>query len=223
MNRFALIAAAALLLCPLGCDGDVVSETPADDDTADLVNEPPAYPQLSIYPDSPLSSDSLKASIDNYDDDPDGDILVYTYTWLRNDVVVAELTTAVVEPEDTARDQTWTVEVIATDGEFTTPVAHASAVILNTPPGAPTDVAVEPAEPTTDDDLSCVADLTEVDYDDDPLTSTFRWFCDFNETTEIGEVVAASQTATGEAWYCEITISDGAGTATATSGAVEIL
>ena len=223
MNRFAAIAAAALLFA-LGCDGEVDAEVPADDDTADDdVNEPPAYPQVSIYPDSPLSSDQLKAAIANYDDDPDGDILTYTYTWLRDDVVLPDLTDAVVEAVDTARDETWTVEVIATDGEFTTPVAHATTVILNTPPGAPTDVAVERTEPTADDDLTCVADLTGLDYDDDPLTSSFRWFSDFNETEHTDETVAAENTATGEAWYCEMTISDGEAIATATSAAVEIL
>ena len=197
----------ALLALAPACSDDGDDDTQADDDTVEQ-NLPPEQPQVSIYPESPIPTDELWASIDNFDDDPNGDELAYSYTWKRDSEVLSELTTAYVASEHTAKGEAWIVNIVATDGEYTTAPGGATTLIGNTPPTLPTDVAIDPAEPTTDDALTCTGVVTETDLDGDPIEASFRWYLNDFVHGATTEILAAEQTDPGQQWECEIVVSD---------------
>jgi len=198
----------ALLAAATACDSDEGDDdTAADDDTV-AENRPPEQPQVTIYPDDPIPTDELWASIDNFNDDPDGDELAYTYTWKRDGEVLAELTTAYVAPDHTAKGEAWIVNIVAADAEYTTAPGGDTTLIGNTPPTAPSNVAIEPAEPTADDMLTCTGDVVD-DPDGDPQETTFRWYLDGDLHANVAETLAADDTETGQQWECEIVVSDG--------------
>jgi len=205
-----ILAIAALLSGIPACSDDVADDdtSEAGDDDTSVENRPPEQPQVSIYPAAPIGTDQLFASIDNFDDDPDGDELDYAYTWKRDGEVVAELTTAFVDPSYTAKDETWILNIVASDGEYTTAPGGDTTTIGNTPPTAPSDVAIDPAEPTADDALTCTGDVAD-DYDLDPLEITYRWYLEGDLQGGTTETLAADQTESGQQWECEIVVSDG--------------
>jgi hypothetical protein len=83
-------------------------------------------------------------------------------------------------------------------------------------PSAP-EVSLSPASPTElVDDLVCVIDTDSVDPDGNSITYTFSWTVDgvdytgtASTTTESGDTIDASETASGEVWKCTVTPNDG--------------
>lgn len=78
----------------------------------------------------------------------------------------------------------------------------------NTAPGSAT-IAIEPAEPTADDDLSCVIVTEASDPDGDELSYTFSWSVG-GTSAELDEAdISAALTAEGDEWTCSVVASDG--------------
>ncbi len=78
---------------------------------------------------------------------------------------------------------------------------------LNSPPTAP-GITIQPAEPTTDDDLTCVVETPSSDPDGDPITYRTNWTIDGLSTGMETLVVPAAQTRDGEEWTCVVRASD---------------
>ena len=79
---------------------------------------------------------------------------------------------------------------------------------INVPPTTP-EVAIQPAEPTADDDLLCA--ITTPSVDSDLVTYRTRWTQDGVFVKAIGESpsVPAALTSAGEVWACSVRATDG--------------
>ena len=110
--------------------------------------------------------------------DADGDTLTYTFTWRVNGVVRAvrsgpnassSLDLSVAGNGD--KDQTVSVELVASDGTLQSGVVSASAVVVNSAPTV--TVSLSDATPRSNDVL--VATASAQDADADQLTRTYTW------------------------------------------------
>jgi len=80
----------------------------------------------------------------------------------------------------------------------------------NDPPG-PLEMHLEPAEPTTSDDLVIVIDADSIDPDGQPVSLSYavRWYRDDLLTPNSGLTLPSQQTRRGETWRVEIAGWDG--------------
>jgi len=82
-------------------------------------------------------------------------------------------------------------------------------VIVNGAPETP-EVAIEPAQPTTQDNLKAVTLTEPVDPNGDPVTMTYVWLKDGEVQAGIsGSTVGQGLTTRGEEWTVKVTASDG--------------
>jgi hypothetical protein len=91
-------------------------------------NDPPGAAGVAIEPASPADTDDLACTIASPAEDPDGDPLVYTYTWSR-DGVATGFTTPDIAAAETHRDEVWTCAVTATDPDGLSGTGTASVTI----------------------------------------------------------------------------------------------
>ncbi len=80
-------------------------------------------------------------------------------------------------------------------------------------PPVPPEVAIEPANPTTADDLWWVTTTEAFDEDGDAITTFVSWFRDGVPETAWTDHVPAEATQKGEVWEARITVTDGMFTA----------
>ncbi|UCH90239.1 MAG: hypothetical protein JSV49_06275 [Thermoplasmata archaeon] len=83
--------------------------------TFDIVNNKPGGPDAKITPEEPTTKSTLKVSIVNESVDPDGDIVEYDYQWYKNNELVEGLTTTTLSPNETKKDDTWSVRITPWD------------------------------------------------------------------------------------------------------------
>ena len=93
---------------------------------------------------------------------------------------------------------------------FPTQGADASGTTHNVPPTAPV-VHIDPMDPVASDDLHLVFDDGGGDPDDGPgpLSYLIAWYQDGAQRSEVGEDIAAADTARGEIWRVEVRSYDG--------------
>ena len=77
----------------------------------------------------------------------------------------------------------------------------------NAAPSEPS-VTIDPSDPTTTDDLTCVAG-DSVDPNGDTVTYTYSWLSDGSSTGNTTDTVPAADTVLGEVWTCQVIPSDG--------------
>ena len=158
--------------------------------------------------------------------DADGDALTYRYRWLRDGAPVEVggapgagkasgkasegwSDAAAVPAGLVAKGQRWEVEVQASDGEASGPVARAAVAVVNSPPPRPS-VAFREAAPRRGDGLAALVQQPE-DADGDRLTHRFAWFRD-GQPVEAGPEQAQLPRGTarkGQRWKVTVTASDG--------------
>jgi hypothetical protein len=98
------------------------------------------------------------------------------------------------------------------------------AAACNQPPTGP-EVRIEPAEPTTLEDLQVVFDSEPTDPNDDPISIVYAWEvrepggASFVTADFQGETVPAGRTEKGQSWRVTVTVTDGETTAAVTEEA----
>ncbi len=98
----------------------------------DPANQPPSDPTVTILPPTPTSSDDLEC-IASGSVDPDGQVVDYTFDWLR-DGSPTGITVSTVVAADTDRGEEWTCEVTADDGALTSNTISDTVTIGNSAP-----------------------------------------------------------------------------------------
>ena len=78
----------------------------------------------------------------------------------------------------------------------------------NVPPTRP-ELSIEPAAPSTSDDLTCLPSVES--YDLDAVTYRYRWYVNGSFAADLGEKqsVPAALTAPGQTWQCQVRATDG--------------
>ncbi|HEY6101356.1 MAG TPA: hypothetical protein VIW03_18100, partial [Anaeromyxobacter sp.] len=204
LKRNALLAARAV-----ATDGELSG--PAGTAQGRVGDTPPGPLKIALEPASPSRTDPLRARIEVPAVDPDGDPLVYRYTW-KVDGQARNLpaSTSILPPGLFRKHQKVEVEVRAFDGELLGPPARAEVTARNTPPTAPR-VEIGPARPRKGEPLRAVIAAPAEDADGDALAYKFAWkkngspFSAAGDGREIpgGEVVRA------DSFELTVTASDG--------------
>jgi sugar lactone lactonase YvrE len=178
--------------------------------TVTIQNSPPAAANLAITPATPNAGEALTASYTYADADGDAQ-LNSELRWFKNGVEQAGLLGASSVPANvTAKGERWSFSVRPRDGtDFGTPQTSAEVSIANNAPLA-SSLAIQPAQPGTDDNL--VVTYTYADSDGDVESGTeVRWFKNGVEAPAwFGlKTLPASATAKGESWYVTVKPRDG--------------
>ncbi len=169
-----------------------------------VVNGGPTAPVVGITPETPQTNDGLAATMVTPSTDPEGDALTYTYAWARDGVDMGE-PSSTVDAAATAKGESWTVTVAASDGGLTGPAATASVEILNTVPTVES-ATVTPAAPSAHDTLVCTAGAT-ADADGDDVGLSYAWTVNDTVTAETSSSYT-SELNVGDTITCTVTPSD---------------
>ena len=200
-----------------GADGGA-AEGGAGDGAADgeAVNLAPSAPIIQLWPGDATTESALFVDVVGGAVDPEGDGITILYVWRRDGEVQVEWTDAMVMASATAKGETWTVEVSATDGVNESEGVTAMVIIGNAPPEEP-EVELRPATPAPGEALQCALLSPSVDPDGDALSYAVAWQVDgvdFGGATDgelPGDTVPVRTTEAGEAWTCAITATDAEG------------
>ena len=83
-------------------------------------------------------------------------------------------------------------------------------------------IAITPATPGDDDDLTCSIVTEATDPNGDTVTYRYAWMVNGGDAGVSGQTVSAAQTSGGESWTCTVTPNDGVLDGTAASASVTI-
>ncbi len=195
----------SLRLVVAAFDGEV--EGPPATATARVKNSAPTAPQIALKPEHPTVLDDLTCAVAVPARDPDRETPRLRYRWLRDGEPFAASPDQDRLKAGTARHgETWTCEVVASDGELESAPAQARVQVLNSPPAAAGPV-VEPESPRAGQDLICRLQAPALDPDADPVAYAFRWRV--NGKAAPGDQrepwrLPASQIHKGQSFQCEV-------------------
>ena len=171
----------------------------------------------TTYADSELSCGATATDADTED------TLTWSYDWSVDGVSLG-LDQATLSGSFT-KGQSVLCTGTVSDGTDSNSMASTAVVVSNTAPSAP--VAAVNGSATAAEDLLCSLDTAATDIDGDSLSYTVQWFKNgrsFGGSTLSvslsGDSIAASDTAAGDLFSCQIQVSDG--TDTALSAAVNL-
>lgn len=169
-------------------------------------NDLPGEATVEIQPASPVTGDELRVVFLADALDPNDDELTYAYRWQVDGSDVPDITGSTVPAELTAKGQTWSVSVVASDGKGDGPAAGASVVIGNTPPSA-TSASITPSSPSKLDTLSC-AGGGFADADEDPESFDIQWVINGMPSSATGDLVG-TEFSRGDSIACVVFPNDG--------------
>jgi fibronectin type 3 domain-containing protein len=133
----------------------------------------PVVDSVAITPTSPLTNDTLTATVTAHD--PNGDPITLAYQWTRNGVDIAGATASTLNLATAGngnKGDSIAVRVTASDGTLTSAPRTSSAVtVQNSPPTA--TVTLSTHNPSTNAVLTATA--SKADADADTVTLTFVW------------------------------------------------
>lgn len=181
-------------------------------------NEPPSPALFHIEPAEPDTTDDLVAVIDAAALDFEGKPVTHRVRWTSDDgddPVDGETLPA----DRTARGETWTATVIASDGRDDGAPSAASVLVGNAVPEI-AEVAISPGAPDTSTRLTCVYDAS--DGDGDALDAAYEWQVNGGVRAK-SETLDTSKFTEGDDVKCVVVLSDGEASTTAESPVVTIL
>jgi len=180
--------------------------------TLKVRNTAPTRPVVMLDPLEPTALSGVKAKLTTPSTDRDGDAVEYRYLWTVDGVRwPLPASASSIPPGKLKRGQRIELVVTPFDGEVEGAPAEAAGQVDNSSPRPP-KVAVQPGKPSVRDALECVISEPATDPDQEPLTTRFTWKRDGVVVPMAPEqsTVPAGQARHGEAWSCEVTVTDGA-------------
>lgn len=168
-----------------------------------IINSAPEV-VVSVSNETPISTQSVQASVEFYD--ADGDPVEIRYAWFKNGRKVPELQGPDLLADFIKRDEVWRVQVTGFDGEVEGYPDRVDILVQN---GQPTvdSAVIGPEDPDTTMDL--VAVVASSDPDDDPLTNRFVWYVNGEPRAGVtSQVVPADRTSRGQTWQAEVYAAD---------------
>jgi hypothetical protein len=167
---------------------------------------------VTLTPSEPTTLQDLQATVQS--NDLNGDPITLMYAWSVDGVVQDDLTGDTVPAARTARDEQWTVTVVANDGKEDGTSSSAGVTILNSAPTL--SATLNPSRATTAQDLTIEVETDDSDADE--VTVSYRWAVDGTEIDEGANTIEATALQQGQVWSVVVEASDG----TATSDPVEL-
>ncbi|MCO4744079.1 MAG: hypothetical protein KC912_04775 [Proteobacteria bacterium] len=176
-------------------------------------NSPPAVGTVAISPDPAISTQDL-ACVPSGASDPDGDAVVFTYTWTVNNTPLS-VTANALTADNYVRGDNVTCTATPSDGVASGVAVESNPVIIGNASPTVDDVVLSPLDPFSTDTLSCTPRST--DPDNDTLTHTYRWFLNGNLLGETSDALAPGAFRFQDNIACEATVNDGLASAVGTS------
>lgn len=180
------------------------------------VNGLPTEPTVTISPDPAGTNDSLTANATG-STDPEGSAITTSYEWLLNGAS-SGYTGSNLPNTATTRGDTWTVRATPNDGTADGPYGEASITIDNALPEV-SNVAISPAAPSTQDDLTC--SYSSSDADGDTVTVSFAWTMGGNTLSSTSDTLQGPFQQ-GDTITCTVTPNDGTDDGVAGSDTVTV-
>jgi hypothetical protein len=177
-------------------------------DSVFTVDGLPTAPTVTVSPADPRTDDDLVAAVAVPSVDPEGDAVVYRWSWLRDGVPTA-FTGPTLPRAETRAGERWTARATPADPWFDGPAGEASVTVVGSPPVV-TAIGLSPDPARTTDLLTCAA--TASDPDGDPVTLAYAWSVDGAAAGAAGPTLDGSWFAKGDRVSCVVTPSDGATT-----------
>ena len=188
-------------------------------------NLPPYSAVIDLEPATPYTNDDLEALIVAESTDPNDDAVTVEYYWYKDDELQADLTEANIGADLTEVGQTWTVEVIATDGTLQSAASTRSVTIRNSPPSVTAslqwvdgdgnvsaDLDAPGADSTLGDfagyHLQVVAEGSDIDANDE-VTFEYAWTLNGEDAGIDEDTLEESAMDRGQEWTVSITATDG--------------
>ena len=185
------------------------------------VNGVPSTPTITLSPSSPDTDDDLRVGITGASVDPDGDPVTYAYVWSLDGVPSSASASATLSSSATARGDTWSVSVTATDGLGTSAAGTASVLVGNTAPALST-LSIAPDPAYEDDTLTCAVGILS-DADGDAVGVVYDWTIGGVALGYDADTLDGAYFDRGDSVYCSATPTDGTDDgATRTSSTVTI-
>ncbi len=189
-------------------DGDLQGEPMLAEVSID--NSPPSVDRLVIYPDDPLTGDSLAATAYEVDD-PDGDAVILSFDWYADGVLMAtESGTATTSyyTGPIARGQLWQAVVTPSDDTISgSSVASDFVEVGNTAPEL-SGATLSPSPGYEGSTLSCEAE-GEADADGDDVALDYDWLVNGSSVGASGSTLTGSNFSRGDTVQCGLTPTDG--------------
>ncbi|HJN75078.1 MAG TPA: hypothetical protein QGF58_14210 [Myxococcota bacterium] len=183
-----------ILLLPMACTGD---EPPG--------NQPPTVTSVTLSPAEVHEGDSITSQVTW--DDPEGDDVRLTYSWLVNGGMIQEGAGTVLTSDAFGSGDEIVLAVWGNDGEQDGPTTVSEPLtVLNSPPYV-TSVTIMPADPTSSDTLTVEVEGAD-DIDGDDITLAIAWYIG-NSEAATGEELGADLIWRGAEVYASVTPSDG--------------
>ena len=188
-------------------------------------NLPPYSAVIDLEPATPYTNDDLEALIVAESTDPNDDAVTVEYYWYKDDELQADLTEANISADLTEVGQTWTVEVIATDGTLQSAASTRSVTIRNSPPSVTAslqwvdgdgnisaDLDAPGADSTLGDfagyHLQVVAEGSDIDANDE-VTFEYAWTLNGEDAGIDEDTLEESAMDRGQEWTVSVTATDG--------------
>ena len=180
------------------------------------VNALPTQGSVTLSPDPAYTTDNLIASATG-STDADGDPVVWTYEWLKNSTTTTN-TGSVLPNTATTKGEIWTVRATPSDGNGSGPWSETFVTIANSAPVL-TAVSLSPANPATQDDITC--NYVATDADGDALSATYVWTRNGSTQTSTNATLNGPFQQ-GDVVQCTVTPTDGQTTASPMSASATI-
>jgi hypothetical protein len=201
-------------------DDGALESSPVTSNPVQVVGSAPTPPTtVSLTPEYPGVHDELVCTAGG-SVDPDGDAVVYVFSWIRNGVPSGVVTEhpreSRLDAALTGHGEYWSCEVRARDSQlvYSTAVTSADVVVLNQPPSPPTSVTLLPETPTTNNPIQCLASGA-VDPDGGQVGYVYEWYVNGAVAPDYsGAVLPASATAATsppQRWTCKVYARDDTG------------
>lgn len=162
----------------------------------------PTSPNVTLGPDAPTTVDPLTANAVI----PGEREATVSYAWSRNGVLVEGLTGAEVPATETAKGETWTVMVTATENDRESQPSAASITIQNTPPTIDS-ATLSQASLQEEDTVTCEPSGA-ADADEDPVAMKTTWLVNGNSVST-ADALSGVDFNKGDAVKCTLTPFDG--------------
>jgi hypothetical protein len=168
-----------------------------------IINSAPEV-MVSVSNETPISTQSVQASVEFYD--ADGDPVEVRYTWFKNGRKVPELQGPDLLADFIKRDEVWRVQVVGFDGEVEGYPDRVDILVQNGQPEVHS-VVIGPESPDTTMPLVAVVEAS--DPDDDPLTNRFVWYVNGEPRAGLtSALVPSDRTTRGQTWQAEVYAAD---------------
>ena len=169
-------------------------------------NLPPTAPVVDVTPDGALTDDELSCIVVVGSSDPEGASVAYEYLWLLDGNPTGAVTSD-LPASDTARGDTWTCEVRASDGLQLGPAGADSVTIGNSSPSA-TSAELTP-DPAFETSVVTCAAIGFSDADGDPAVLLHAWTVDGIPAAATGPTLDGASFDRDQVVQCTLTPTDG--------------